>query len=400
MHIVYLVQHFFTPDQAGSSRPYELTRRFAKAGHRVSVVASDWNRDDRSVIHEVVEGVDIYRIGVPYSQDMGKDQRVRSFLQFAASSARQARRLDPDIIYATSAPLTIALPGAYASKRCKAKMVFEVRDLWPKVPIAIGAIGGPVLPRVAALLEKFAYSRSSHIVALSPDMKRGITETGYPEENVTVVPNSCDFDIFGRELVSGDEFRARNDWLGKRPLVVYTGTLGKINGVDFMAEVAAKAQLLEPNLRFLSLGSGSEWGKVESRARELGVLGRNFFMMPNRPKSEVAQVLAAADVATSFVVDIPELEANSANKVFDAMAAGKPFAINHDGWQAELIREHDCGLVLSRNPEIAASELASAVTDREWLSRAGSNSERLGRERFHRDVLAAEVLDILERSSR
>ena len=43
------------------------------------------------------------------------------------------------------------------------------------------------------------------------------------------------------------------------------------------------------------------------------------------------------------------MEANSANKFFDALAAGKPIMINYKGWQAKLIEKYNIGIVVSSN---------------------------------------------------
>ena len=75
-------------------------------------------------------------------------------------------------------------------------MVFEVRDLWPELPIAVGALKNPFSIALARYLEAFAYRNSERIVALSPGMKRGIARTGYPDSSITVIPNGADFDFF------------------------------------------------------------------------------------------------------------------------------------------------------------------------------------------------------------
>ena len=41
--------------------------------------------------------------------------------------------VEQDLVFATSTPLTIAIPGVYSAKRAKVAMVLEVRDLWPEL---------------------------------------------------------------------------------------------------------------------------------------------------------------------------------------------------------------------------------------------------------------------------
>jgi YD repeat-containing protein len=122
-------------------------------------------------------------------------------------------------------------------------------------------------------------------------------------------------------------------------------------------------------------------------------------MKPQVAKEEVPRWLSAADMATSVVIDVKELWANSANKFFDAFAAGKPIAINHEGWQADILRYTGAGLVLSPHDlDGAAEALVRALRDREWLARAGAAARRQAVERFHRDRLAAELEQVLIRA--
>ncbi|GAB6165221.1 glycosyltransferase family 4 protein [Thermostilla marina] len=396
MRIVYLFQYFATPEMTGSTFAYETARRLVARGHEVHVVTSDFNRNDGRWRTSECEGITIHWCGIRYSNHLSYRRRMVSFFRFAAKSARRAAALGGHVVYASSTPLTIALPGVYASRRNAIPMVFEVRDLWPDTPIAVGALRGRMPIAAARRLELFAYRNAARIIARSPDMARGIVSTGYPADRVTVIPNACDFALFDVPSERGKLFRARYEWLGERPLVVYTGTLGLVNGVSYLARVAAEMSSIDPDVRFLIVGGGREETLVRDTARGLGVLDKNFFMMPPLPKREVPDVLSAADLATSTVIDRRALWANSANKVFDAMAAGKAFAINHEGWLADLIRQHDCGLVLPAvDHRAAAVRLATALRDRQWLRGAAQRAKELGKREFDRDRLVDRLEGVL-----
>jgi glycosyltransferase involved in cell wall biosynthesis len=275
-------------------------------------------------------------------------------------------------------------------------MVFEVRDLWPEIPIAVGALRNPVLIALARRLERFAYRNAAHIVALSDGMRDGVVATGQSPSRVTVIPNACDCESFDVGDGPGREVRARYEWLRDRPLVLYTGTLGLINGVGYMVRIAAAAAKSDRDVRFVVVGDGREEAQVRAEAVALGVLDRNFFLIPPVPKATMPAWLSAADIATSFVVDQPVLWANSANKFFDALAAARPIAINYEGWQAAVIREAGAGLVLDRrDPDAAASQLIRAVRDRPWLRAAGEAARRLATDRYDRDVLTDSLEQVL-----
>ena len=338
-------------------------------------------------------GIQVHALPVPYSNRMSYARRIAAFVDFAWQAAREATRLDGDVVYATSTPLTIAIPAVRAARAHRIPMVFEVRDLWPEIPIAVGALRNPVLITLARRLERFAYRNAEHIVALSDGMRDGVVATGQSPSRITVIPNACDRESFDVGDVPGRELRARYEWLRDRPLVLYTGTLGLINGVGYMVHIAAAAATMDPDVRFVVVGDGREEAQVRAEASALGVLDRNFFLIPPVPKATMPAWLSAADIATSFVIDQPVLWANSANKFFDALAAAKPVAINYEGWQAAVIRESGAGLVLDRrDADVAASQLVRGVRDGAWLRAAGEAARRLATERYDRDILT----DLLE----
>jgi len=323
--------------------------------------------------------------------------RIVSFLRFALFSAHKAASLNGDVIFATSTPLTIALPGIYASICKQIPMVFEVRDLWPELPIAVGILKSPISIKAARLLERAAYRFSRHVVALSPGMKDGIVKTGYPQEKVTVIPNSCDLDLFDVPKLYGNEFRSKYEWLGDRPLVTYAGTLGLINGVDYLVYIAKRVLEYDPDIRFLVVGQGKEERKIRETADALGILNKNFFMIPAIPKREIPYVLSATDITTSLFIDLKEMWANSANKFFDSLAAGKPIAINYEGWQADLLKRTGAGIVLDPvNIDQSAKKILQAIKNREWMGKAGLAAKKLAHEEFSRDMLAKSLATVLK----
>ena len=107
-------------------------------------------------------------------------------------------------------------------------------------------------------------------------------------------------------------------------------------------------------------------------------------------------LFSAATLTTSLVIDQPEMWANSANKFFDSLAAGRPIAINYKGWQAYLLKKTNAGLVLPPNDiEIAARMVIKAVNNDEWLNSARKSARTLAKYDFDRDCLAADLETVL-----
>lgn len=398
MNITYLHQYFNTPKMSGSTRSYEMAKRLVAKGHKVKMITS-WREDDcrRGWFETEEAGIRVYWLPVPYSNTMGYQDRIKAFFCFAWKAAMKAASLPADVILATSTPLTIALPGSFAARQQKAPMVFEVRDLWPEIPIAVGALRNPMLQRLAILLERFAYSQSFRIIALSPGMKEGILRTGVPAETtVTVIPNSSDLDFFVSEKVNNMTFRQDHPEIGCMPLILYAGTLGIINNVGYLVDIAAASWNQNFVLKFVVVGDGLEKEKIRKKAYDLGVLDRNLYLYPPVPKHKMPDIFAAADVALSLVLDLKPLWANSANKFFDALASGTPVAINYSGWQADLIETTGAGILLPPNdPNEAAIRLNRFISDKNQLVTSGHSARKLAEEHFNRDRLAEQLEDVL-----
>lgn len=292
--------------------------------------------------------------------------------------------------------MTIALPAVPAARKKKIPMVFEVRDLWPEMPIAMGALNNPLLRFAAHKLERWAYNNASAVVALSPGMKAGVVRTGYPAEKVAVIPNSSDNSEFAYNADAARQFRAERKWLGDRPLLVYTGTFGKVNGVGYMVELASALKARGSDVRILLVGDGAERNKVADAARQAGVLDENLFIENPLPKKAIPALLSAATMASALFIDLPEMRSNSANKFFDALASGTPVLLNYGGWMHDLVSAHECGLPMwQRSVADVAEELDTKMYDQVWLDKAGQAARKLAEEHFDRDLLASQLMTVL-----
>jgi glycosyltransferase involved in cell wall biosynthesis len=299
-------------------------------------------------------------------------------------------QLKTDINFATSTPLTIVLPALVAKFLRRTPYVFEVRDLWPEIPIALGFLKGRAAIFFAKKLAGLAYKHASKIVVLSRDMGKGVLIYGDYEKKMVLIPNASDVAL----LRTKDENAVLSFWQQRNldsrnaSLVVYTGTLGRVNQVGYLVDLAAESCIKQAdNIKFVVFGDGAEKEIIIKAAKDKKVWNDNFFLFSPVSKKELAYVLGGASLSISLVDNIPILWGNSANKFFDAFAAGVPVGVNHGGWQAEVIQEFSCGLVLDYNVAESAKSLLSFLSDKDRLVQAKVQSARLGDNVYSRDVL-------------
>jgi glycosyltransferase involved in cell wall biosynthesis len=371
MRVVFFDQPFIPTRTHGSSRTYQLAKRLMARGHEVRIVTSSAHFPPEYQTESgptLIEGIPLIVLNVPYGNEMPFSQRIKAFLKFALLACREATRQKADVFFAGSPPLTIAVPAIVAKLWQRKPLVFEVRDLWPELPIAVGALKNPVLRWLAKILEWVAYHASDHVMALSPGMAEGVIRRGISPERVTVTYNGGDLDVFDVPAECGQPVRDRLGLKDGQPLVVYAGTFGLVNHLSWLLEVARTMLDIAPDVHFLLVGTGAERPKIIELARELGVLDRNLTIWEPLSKLDMPPVLAASTISVSTVLPLKELWHNSANKFFDALAAGKPQAINHEGWQADVLRETGAGIVMpADDTHQAALDLAAFIHDpRGW----------------------------------
>jgi glycosyltransferase involved in cell wall biosynthesis len=323
-------------------------------------------------------------------------ERILAFLGFALHASLRARSLRGDVVLATSTPLTIVIPAIIATTGRSTPFIMEVRDLWPSVPIALGYLRNPFSRFMAKSLERIAYWKATHVIALSQGMADGVASAGIDRGKISVIPNLSDTKRFKAETVDACAFYDKHPQLVNRPFVLYSGTFGHVNGVEFMVDLAKEYAVRDRRLAFVAIGDGARKEAVSSYAEKCGVLNRNLFILESVPKKALPDILAASLFCSSWVIPVAELEANSANKLFDAFAAGRPMLINYGGWQRELLNSSGAGLALpGSDPRVAAELLHKHVMDEEWLVSARQSSEHLGRTRFEVELLFEQFKQVI-----
>ena len=180
MHIAVFSQYHTNPDCPATSRHYTLLAHLVKT-HRVTLLTTPAWKSQRLTrqFPWVPAGVEIREARVPYDNSMGPIRRALAFAQYAAWAVREGLRIArPDVIWGISTPLTAAWAAAQVARLRRVPWVFEVQDLWPAFPIAMGAVPTALARQELYRLEKRLYQSARHVLPLSPDMTRYVTEWG------------------------------------------------------------------------------------------------------------------------------------------------------------------------------------------------------------------------------
>jgi len=406
VRILYIHQFFATREShLGLIRSYEFARRLVRDGHEVVVVTSDSRLPDGFsnglFTHGEISGIEIRCVQVRYSNYMGNLRRGWSFLLFLVGATFSALRgPTPDVVFATSTPLTVAVPGLIASYLRRRPFVFEVRDLWPEAAIQMGAFKrNGIISRLAKHLERAAYRRATAIIVLSPGMATGVIDEGVDSNIVHQVPNCSDIDLFmpgERDDTTIERFN-----LSGKFTVAYTGAIGPSNAIE--SSVPEAARLLQERGRndivFLIVGEGKSLPLLRD-AKERDALDSMILAGP-MPKDEIPKITRTADALMTLFADVPILATNSPNKFFDGLASGRPMIVNSPGWTKTLVEEYDAGVFVPPGDGQALADVVESLADNpNRTASMGANARRLAEEMFSRDIQYNRFARILDEAAR
>ena len=392
MKILYIHQYFKTPQQPGGTRSYWLAQELIKNGHQVTMVTTN-KRQKEGVKTYDADGIKVVSYGVLYNQSMGIKDRLKSFTDFMVKSTRYALKhsKEYDVVFATSTPLTVGVPALFAKWFKKKKYIFEVRDLWPEVPIQMGAFKNPLIIKFTRWFEKTIYKNAEHVIALSPGMQDGVVKY-IPKEKTSMIPNMSKKDEFwprekNYELM--EQIGLKKDYLK----VIHFGSLGEGNGIDTVIESAALLQ--NHRVQFLFLG-GVLKKPQEKRIKELGIT--NILLHTFTPMKVTSEIVNLCDISLVSFKDLPILYTNSPNKLFDSLSAGKPIIVNSAGWTKDLVEQNNCGFYCNpNNPQELADKLIALVDKQKELEKMGQNSRKLAEDKYDKSILVKEFVQIIEK---
>lgn len=401
MNVLYYHQHFSTPQGSTGTRSYEMARRLLAQGHSVTMVCGSYGGGNTGLAGAYqngkregrVAGIQVVEFELPYSNRDSFLRRTLTFLKFAWRSAWLVLRRDYDLVFATTTPLTAGIPGILARWLRGKPFVFEVRDLWPELPKAMGVIRNPLVLGAMSVLEWLSYRSAHRLIGLSPGIVDGIARRGVPRERIALIPNGCDLDIFG---VPAEPWRPEG--VGVNDLMaVFTGTHGIANGLDAVLDAAAELKRRGRNdIKLVLIGQGKL--KVELQQRAHAEQLDNVIFHDPVNKAKLAGLMAATDVGMQILANVPAFYyGTSPNKFFDYIAAGRPVLNNYPGWLAGIITEHECGYAAPPDDPVAfANALIHAADHRDELRRMGQRARALAQSEYNRDLLAARFVTWLE----
>jgi len=416
-------------------RQYYFAREFVRAGHHVLIASSSFShqfhiqpRTEGRYTKEDINGIEYIWIKTPSFRGSADKARVLHWLVFTLrlGGLLKVAEAKPDVIIVSSPIPYPILPASRLAGRLGARLVFEVRDIWPLSLVELGSYSErhPFI-RFTQWVEDFAYRKADLVVSTMPKAYEHMKTRGLSPEKYLWIPNGMDpgdtagyvegsisgdiagdsvQDIVGDKsggMVSPAETKdaaSTPDAAEKIFKVCYAGSFGA-NGIA-LPLVRAAAILAKTNTKIRVIFIGKDSGGLDILKEEANRLeaGNIEFREPV-PRYEMSRVLAEMDLCVATTKYSPLYRFGlSLTKLADYTMAGKPVILSSNA-QGDIVSASGCGLVVPPEDPEALARAISTMADKDpaVLKEMGERGRREFFASYTLPALAAKYLEALGR---
>jgi len=395
--LLILTQYFPPEVGAPQNRLFELAVRLKKAGVDVSVLTAMPNYPQMKIheayvgkkyVFETLEGIPVHRSSIYIPKSKSIIQRLMNYFSFVYSSGRTGVNKvgDVDIIMCESPPLFLGWSALYLKRKKKAKLIFNVSDLWPESAEKLGVVTNKWMLKLAYNLEEKLYKRSALVSGQTQGICKNINQR-FPQVPTYWLPNGVDISYYDPTAVSGNAWREKNNFKSSDVLFLYAGIIGLAQGLEVILH-AAQLVKDKTELKFILLGSGPEKEKLQQLKADLQL--ENVIFVDGVSKKEMPEIVAASDVSVIPLKKMDLFLGAIPSKIFENLAMQKPILLGVDGEARELfIEQGNCGLYFEPENQKALAEAAIQIsTDTQLRKQLGENGRKYVSDKFNRDTIA------------
>jgi glycosyltransferase involved in cell wall biosynthesis len=406
MKILFLTQYFPPEIGAPQNRLYELAIRLQKQGMDITVLTAMPNYPSMEIHkeyegvkyhYEEMSGLKIHRSSIYITKSKSITKRLRNYFSFVWSSYKIGKRKlesNYDIIFCESPPLFLGISAYYLSKKKKAKMIFNVSDLWPESAEKLGIVTNKLFLGMATKLEEFLYNKSILVTGQTQGIVKNISQR-FPTKDVYWLPNGVDLSYYDPSNFQKSSWRSENGFLQEDKLFFYGGIIGHAQGLEVILE-AANILKEDKNIKFILMGSGPEKEKLINLKAELQLDNVSFFEPVT--KLEMPHILGTINASVIPLRKLDLFLGAIPSKIFENLSMEKPIILGVDGEAKQLfIDEGKCGLFFEpENHNILAERIKLISSDASIESQLGANGRKYVDTKFNRNNIANDFIGKLK----
>lgn len=403
MKLLILTQYFPPEVGAPQNRLFELAVRLQKKGVKITVLTAMPNYPQMQVYkayrrklyhYEEMNGMDVHRAWIYVSKSKRIFNRLLNYFSFVITAAWiGCFKLGKfDYIMCESPPLFLGLTAYFLKKTKKAKLIFNVSDLWPESAEKLGLVTNAFFLKSATKLEEFLYRKSDLISCQTQGIVKNISER-FPNKKVYWLPNGVDLNFYNYNEIKSD-WRIKNNFNEDDFILLYAGIIGHAQGLETVLRAANKLKEYT-KIKFVLLGSGPEKEKLLKLKEEQQLI--NVLFYDAVAKVEMPEIIFAIDVALIPLKRLDLFKGAIPSKIFENLAMKKPILLGVEGEAKELfIDKGNAGLAfIPEDDSDMASKVLEMYNKREQLLTYGENGFSYVENYFTRDKIANEFFEQL-----
>jgi glycosyltransferase involved in cell wall biosynthesis len=400
MNITILTQYFPPEVGAPQNRLYELAIRMQQKGANVSIVTAMPNYpkmevqegyENKIYVHEVMDNMHVHRAPIYVTKNKGIVFRLLNYFSFVFSSfwIGLFKTKKTDFILCESPPLFLGITAWLLCKTKRAKLIFNVSDLWPESAEKLGLVSNKFFLKLATKLEEFLYKTSTLILGQTQGIVSNISDR-FPTKKVVWIPNGVDPLLFNKAINNQGVWRKS---MGLSPddfVLLYAGIMGYAQGLDVITDVASSL-LTNQRIKFIFLGNGPEKERLQHIVSEknlTNVLFHDFVQ-----KNEMSAVLKEIDASIVPLKKLDLFLGAIPSKIFECLASEKPILLGVGGEAKKLfIEDGNAGLYFEpENVDALKNVIIQLVQNPELGSQLGANGKEYAAKNFNRDIIAEKL---------
>lgn len=289
-----------------------------------------------------------------------------------------------DYIYVSTPPIFIVFAAFVGAFFMRAKVVLEVRDLWPDSLIGVKTFDYPIIIKCFRVLEKRMYNKSDYIV---------INSLGFEEHILSKLKNKAKKIIYlpngprKQEIVCEKERQSQFR-------VVYTGNLGLAQDVDHLKKMASLFHIHD--IRFDVLGYGMKTKEFKEHVENNDL--SNVYMHNPTTRKKSLQLIKQSNLSIAFLNDNQVFETVLPGKVIDYMTCQTPIIAGIKGTAAKIIETNKAGFVFEQdNISGMIKKVLELRENPNQLQHLAENCTRTIRENFLWEENIEKLTEIIDR---
>jgi colanic acid biosynthesis glycosyl transferase WcaI len=249
-----------------------------------------------------------------------------------------------NFILSPSPPLSIGFVSILIAKIKKAKVVYNVQEIYPDLLINQGSLKSNLIIIILQRLEKFVYNKSNAVITIDQNFYDQIKDRFINLQKLNIIPNFVDTELYNPDSKALLPSFFSND--KSKVKLLYAGNIGFFQ--DWEPILYAAKKLLNTNIEFWIIGEGVRKEYLMNRVAEEKL--SNITILPYQNRNLMPAINAFADI--HFISISKEMEQEGfPSKVYTIMACAKPMIIltGEDTPLSNFLSDKNCSILVSNN---------------------------------------------------